>query len=262
MEGAPVKRLYHGDVAVGSVFEDGHARYVRLAGLLPQSSAAPETQTREILDTMLALLGEAKLDFSHVVRTWFYCDDILAWYGQFNAARDAFFREHGVFDGLVPASTGMGGGNIAGRALLAGLLAVQPKTAGAEAIRVDSPLQCPAWDYGSSFSRAVEIATPASRRLMVSGTASIAQEGHTLHLGDLESQIRETFTVVEAILESRGMQWSQVTRALGYFKPGQNADRMQLLQDLAPPIPIVPVTNHVCRDDLLFETELEALITE
>ncbi len=260
MQDAHVTTLTRDGVAKGSVFEDAHARYVRLSGLTPNTDRDRGTQAREVLDSMLELLRETGLDFSHVARTWFYNDHILDWYGEFNAVRDTFFRELGVFDGLVPASTGMGGGNPPGRALTAGLLAVSPTSGDAHVRRVDSPLQCPALDYGSSFSRAVEVATPDARRLLVSGTASIAPEGHTLHLGDVEAQIAQTFRVVEAILASCEMDWDHVTRAIGYFKPGGPAENRRRLQTLLPRIPLIPVTNHVCRGDLLFETELEALL--
>jgi enamine deaminase RidA (YjgF/YER057c/UK114 family) len=260
MEGVSVTRLTHGGEVVGSVFEDAHARYLRLGGLLPQHEGDESAQTRELLLLMLSLLKEAGLDFSHVVRTWFYLADILDWYGEFNTARTRFFHENNVFAGLVPASTGMGGGNRLGRALTGGLLAVLPKTAGTSVMRVDSPLQCSARDYGSSFSRAVEVQTPAARRLLISGTASIDRDGHTVHKDDLEAQVRLTFEVVQAMLQARDMDWCDVTRAIAYVKPGQQADIASCLQELALPVPFVPVINDVCRDDLLFETEMDAMV--
>ena len=45
---------------------------------------------------------------------------ILDWYGDFNRTRDAFFSSRGIFDGLVPASTGMAGSNPQGTALNTG----------------------------------------------------------------------------------------------------------------------------------------------
>lgn len=55
-------------------------------------------------------LNRAGMDFSHVVRTWFYNNRLLDWYEEFNRARDTFFESRGVFDRLVPASTGIGSG--------------------------------------------------------------------------------------------------------------------------------------------------------
>ncbi|MFP4500917.1 MAG: Rid family hydrolase [Candidatus Hydrogenedentota bacterium] len=259
VSGAPVQILMRDGMAHGTVFEDEHVRYVRAGGLLPRAETSRRAQTRAVLEDMLPLLHEAGMDFSHVVRTWFYNDDILAWYADFNAARDDFFREQAVGTRVAPASTGMGGGNPAGRALTASVLAVRPKSDQTRVCRVDSPLQCPASDYGSAFSRAVEIATPSAKRLLVSGTASIAPEGHTLHVDDVQAQIAHTFRVVYAMLDARGMGWEHVTRAIGYFKPGAATVAREAWEGLFSRIPAIPVTNHVCRDDLLFETEVDAI---
>ena len=52
-----------------------------------------------------------------------------------------------------------------------------------------SPLQCPALEYGSSFSRAAELRTPGWRRVVVSGTASILPGSHEVaHVGDVDAQ--------------------------------------------------------------------------
>jgi len=201
------------------------------------------------------------MDFSQVLRTWFCNDDILSWYEDFNQARDTFFRERGIFDGLVPASTGVGGRNPAGAALTGGLLAVRAKGREAQAIAVPSPLQCPALEYGSSFSRAAELTAPDHRRLFVSGTASIAPEGHTVHVGDTDAQVALTMEVVEAILTSRDMGWGDVSRAIAYFK---HSGDVRALGDYCADrgiqtLPAVLVNDDICRDDLLFEIELDAV---
>ncbi|MCC6144412.1 MAG: translation initiation inhibitor [Candidatus Hydrogenedentes bacterium] len=258
-EGVDYQRVAVRGEILGTVFDDGHACYLRLAGLIPGKGGGRGVETRDGLDQMNALLADAGMSFRNVVRTWVYLADILSWYGEFNKVRTRFFHDFGVFSGLVPASTGMAGGNRAGAALSGGLFAVAPRSREVEVARVDSPLQCSARDYGSSFSRAVEITTPMSRRLLVSGTASIDRAGKTIFEGDLDAQVRQTFAVIKAILQSRGMSWGDVTRAIGYFKPGQEADIERCLRECAPPIPLIPVINHVCRDDLLFESELDAL---
>lgn len=205
-------------------------------------------------------LRAAGMDFSHVIRTWFYNYEMLQWYDEFNKVRTAFFHEHKVFDGLVPASTGIGGRNAAGAALTAGLVAV--RTPGVAPKAIASPLQCPALDYGSSFSRAVELKTPGYRRLMISGTASIAPEGHSVHIGDIDKQVQLTCDVAGAILQSRGMSWQDLSRAIAYFKYGKDAEaftRFCAAQHL-PSMPFLYTANDICRDDLLFEIELDAIV--
>jgi len=59
---------------------------------------------------------------------------------------------------------------------------------------------------------------PGCRRLLVSGTAGIDRSGKTVYVGDVKLQTEFTMEVVGAILESRGMDFSNVTRGIGYFK--------------------------------------------
>jgi hypothetical protein len=49
------------------------------------------------------------MDFGHVVAYMVLQHEMLQWYGEFNKVRTAFFKNHGVFDGVVPASKGIGG---------------------------------------------------------------------------------------------------------------------------------------------------------
>ncbi len=260
--GAQVEPLRMGDRVLGCLFEDDHAQYCRLGGLVSADASQPrDAQARDVFVQMEAGLRTTGMNFGHVLRTWFCNDDILSWYGQFNTARDTFFRERGVFDGLVPASTGVGGRNPAGAALTCGLLAVRAKGQEAQAIAVPSPLQCPALEYGSSFSRAVEFATPDHRRLFVSGTASIAPEGHTVHGGDATGQLALTMEVVEAILASRDMGWADVSRAIAYFKHSEDIPALggYCAEHGIQALPAVLVNDDICRDDLLFEIELDAV---
>ena len=249
---------------VGATFDADGLQCCRLGGLLPSDlSRSRSAQTRDIFDLMVQGLDIAGMAFSDVVRTWFYNHDMLEWYDEFNAVRNAFFQENGVFEGLVPASTGIGGGNAAGAALTAGLLAVRARP-GVEAVTpfaVPSPLQCPAPAYGSSFSRAAEFAAGGFRRLYVSGTASIEPGGRSVHIDDVDAQVDLTMDVVQAILESRGMKWEDVSRAIAYFKCGAEvgAFRRCCAERGIPALPAICANTDICRDDLLFEIELDAM---
>lgn len=260
--GMAVTRVQSRGRVVGSLFEDAAARYCRLTGLLPADTSRDRAEQADgILRWMDEVLAGQGLAFSDVFRTWFYNHDILDWYGDFNCVRTRFFEEKKVFDGLVPASTGIGGGNAADAALEAGLLALSPKGPGVEVYTVPSPLQSSARDYGSSFSRAVEVMMPDHKRLYVSGTASIDTEGRTVFLDDTEAQVRMTMEVVQAILQSRGLDWADVTRSLAYFKRAQDAPLLGAYcrdNDLVP-FPVIVAENDVCRDDLLFEIEIDAV---
>jgi enamine deaminase RidA (YjgF/YER057c/UK114 family) len=209
---------------------------------------------------MEAALQDEGMTFAHVVRTWFYIDAILAWYDDFNAVRNAFFEDRHIFAGVVPASTGVGIANPHGVALVGSLLAVKPLTAAAKVTAVPSPLQCPAPNYRSAFSRAVEVRLAGQRHLYVSGTASIAPGGESQHHGDRDAQIERTMQVVAAILESRGMSWADTTHAVAYFRSLQDEPRFTAWRRAhgLGALPVTAVEATICRDELLFELELEA----
>lgn len=262
VRGMNVQRIRVEDRVVGSLFDDGYARHCYLGDLWPGDGTAPRgIQARCTYELMETALRKVGMNFDHVVRTWLYLDHILDWYGELNQVRNQFYRERGTFDKLVPASTGIGGGNAAHRAMIADAYAIEPRHPDVKIFAVPSPLQCPALEYGSSFSRAVEVDLPDHRTLWVSGSASIEPGGKTAHLGDIKGQIQLTMDVVQAILESRGMKWHDATRTVAYVKHASYAPAFREfctangLQD----IPMVITENDVCRDDLLFEVEVDAV---
>lgn len=254
-------RPLHGDGRLcGFVCEDDLATWCWLTDLVPPATGSVEQQAEALFDLLGRCLGAAGLAWSDLVRTWYFNHDILAWYDIFNRVRTACFRHHGIFDGLVPASTGVGMPNVHGSALVVNAWAVRPKDDRVRLREVVSPLQCPAPTYGSSFSRAVEITTPQHRRLTISGTASIAPDGRSAHRGDIDAQISLTMEVVEAILASCGLGWADATRAIAYFRDGADAPRLHAWcsDHGVAGLPVVCAEAIVCRDDLLFEMEIDA----
>ena len=258
---APVRTICLDGQIVGRVYEDEHAQYCHLGGLLPTDvHATREAQTRDCFERVEAALNQIGMDFSHVVRTWLYLKRLLDWYREFNVVRNAFFDERHVFDGLVPASTGIGGGNPANAALTVAALAIRPKTDQLRIFAVPSPLQCPATEYRSAFSRAIEVDRPSLRQLYISGTASIAPDGKSVHQGDPIRQIDLSMAVAAAILHSRRMDWSNTTRLVAYFKHMSYLPHFTAWcqQHHLTDLPVVYSHADVCRDDLLFEVELDA----
>ncbi len=246
----------------GLVYADDYAEYCLLTGILPPDlSVSREDQTTAVFEGIEDALKDADMTFDNVARTWLYMDDILAWYDPFNHARDAFFRSRKVYDGLVPASTGIGSANIYGAAITACAIAVKPKNDGCYVIPVNSPLQCTALEYGSSFARAVEIGTSDYRTLLVSGTASIEPGGDTAFVDDVDKQIQLTMDVVQGILNSRDMDWSDTTRATIYLKKPEFQDNWNawLKKNNLENLPFIKVEADVCRDDLLVELEMDAV---
>ena len=256
-------RVTLGGRVVGTVFEDGGARHCLLGGLMPRDvTLAWPDQVPTLLADAARALASVGFGYGDLARTWFYNDDILAWYDDFNRARTGFYRQQRFATGSLPASTGISARNPCGAALTFGGWAVIPASAGASMREVASPLQCPAPAYGSSFSRAMEIVSGGRRRLLVSGTASIEPGGKTVWQGDTARQIDLSMKVVEAILASRQLGFGDVTRATAYFK---HADDVALFESWCAArgldrLPVVPLHCDICRDDLLFEIELDACV--
>lgn len=262
MSGVRLRPVSFNGRDIGFIYEDQHARYCRLRGVLPADTSASRTeQTLSVYRNIEAALKNEFFAFTDIVRTWIYLDRLLEWYGPFNTVRTDFFKSHGTFDHMVPASTGIGAANPFGAAITMDVLAVQPKTAVLKIFEVASPLQNPALDYKSSFSRAVEMDYPTHRNLFISGTASIAPDGSTVHLDDPEQQIRLTMNVIKAILESRRMGWDDLFRGIAYFK---NMEYLPVYRRITeelgiPRFPLAVSHADVCRNDLLFEIEVDAV---
>jgi enamine deaminase RidA (YjgF/YER057c/UK114 family) len=222
--------------------------------------AAHDRQTTQAFRSLERALHAAGFTFGDVVRTWCYNHELLAWYDTFNRARSAFYREVAFRTGATPASTGISAANPAGAALVLAGLAVRPGLLRQGARAIGSPLQCPAPAYGSAFSRAMEINTGNRRRLLISGTASIAPGGETVFVGNVKEQIALTMRVIAAILESRGMTWANATRSIAYFKsPGSVREfRNWCDENHWNDPPCITLHCDICRADLLFELELDA----
>jgi enamine deaminase RidA (YjgF/YER057c/UK114 family) len=258
----PVERVIFNGRFIGSVFTDGGARQCVLGGLGPEDkSGSGADQTLRTLENLQTVLAEAGFKLEDVVRTWFFLENILSWYDDFNRARTQVYAGVKFRTGSLPASTGVGGKNPARAALALAAWAFRPVEKNSYAEEVASPLQCPAPAYGSSFSRAMEISTNGGRQLFISGSASIAPGGKTLWVDDVRKQIGLTMDVVEAILRSRGFGFGDLSRATAYFRHSADADAFAewLAANRSLKLPVVTAQCDVCRDDLLFELEAEAM---
>lgn len=250
---------------IGFIVETENSRQCRLCGIIPEDSGSSRgEQVRQVFNTMRAALEMFGFKFTDTIRTWFYIDHIQDWYAEFNRVRTEFYTQDGIFNSILPASTGIGAGNPAGTALCADLLAIQPKNAMTRIEELPSPMQPPATTYKSSFSRGIKIIEPGFEKLIVSGTASIGKDGKTEHVENPEGQIELTMDVIKAILETQGMGWNSIFRSIAYFTDKKFVPLFEtcLKKKGIRRLPTAYVFADICRADLLFEIELDAIHLE
>ncbi|MEE4114994.1 MAG: RidA family protein [Marinilabiliaceae bacterium] len=235
-------------------------RFVYLNALIDRSrDSGSSDQAAGVFNTLKSGLKDNNLEPAGIVRTWIYLDNILGWYDEFNSVRSAYFKEHGIFDSLVPASTGIGSANAFKRAIVLSGLAIE-RSEGLSIETISSPLQCEALDYKSSFSRAIRLKSKEYKKLMISGTAAILPGGETAHIGEMKKQVEMTFRVLKAILNKEGMDFQDVSRAIAYF-PDSTTKNVLIdccRQNKLNADTVLMVEADICREDLLFEMEMDA----
>jgi enamine deaminase RidA (YjgF/YER057c/UK114 family) len=239
-----------------------------LARLLPsEARSQPADETREALLLADQMLRGCEWSFADVCRTWFFLDDILAWYDDFNRTRNEVFENLGLLNGspasVIPASTGIRGRNARGHRCTFDLLATRPlagRTLSVERLR--NPLQNEAPEYGSAFSRGLSIATDRCRYFLLSGTASIDEHGNTIHPGDFDCQARRTLDNVESLLASGGAVFDDICQASVFVKHLEDVERLHRILKLRglDNLPLVCTIEDICREDLLVELDATAVI--
>src|SRR5579884_1651558 len=77
-----------------------------------------------------------------------------------------------------------------------------------------------AYDYAkpSSFSRGMRIDLNGLVILLISGTASIDEQGETVHAGDFRAQCRRMFHNITGLLAAEGATWKDIVRTTYYLR--------------------------------------------
>jgi len=70
----------------------------------------------------------------------------------------------------------------------------------------------------SSFSRALRLDFGDYKVLLISGTASVNEEGKAEHIGDFKAQLWRTYRNITTLLEAEGMTWHDVVRTTNYLR--------------------------------------------
>ena len=119
----------------------------------------------------------------------------------------------------------------------------------------------------SSFSRALRLDLGGYKVVLVSGTASVNEEGQPEHIGDFKAQLWRTYVNITNILEAEGMSWHDVVRTTNYLRDIErdygefNKIRTTFYQWLGlDPLPAATgIQARLCWETLLVEVEVYAI---
>jgi len=215
-----------------------------------------------VFDKTSDILRSCKMAEMHVARTWIYLDDILGDYEILNNAREAFFaRWYSAANHFIPASTGIEGHVIPPAPLALRFCAFSGKDISIK--QQTSPLQNEATEYGKLFSRCVVVGLPQNQLVYISGTASIDKSGASVYTGNFTRQMEFTLEILAAILKEVNGDFSHTAQATVYLKNHQDIDACRKILDKSgfpASRALFQLDHHVCRDDLLCEIELTAVI--
>lgn len=70
----------------------------------------------------------------------------------------------------------------------------------------------------SSFSRALKLEFGDYKILLISGTASVNEEGKAEHIGDFGAQLWRTYRNITNLLAAENMTWHDVVRTTNYLR--------------------------------------------
>jgi enamine deaminase RidA (YjgF/YER057c/UK114 family) len=123
------------------------------------------------------------------------------------------------------------------------------------------------YDKPSSFSRGLRIDLDNLVILLISGTASIDENGQTVHVGDFDAQLRRTYHNITGLLAAEGATWKDVVRTTCYLRDIErdyeafNRGRTAFFREQGlDPLPAsTGIQAILCRPELLVEIEAIAM---
>lgn len=269
-----IQTILDGDEPRGRCWQLGGTRFLLLQDVRGTAGAdedpSPAAQAQRAILRADALLKAHGANYGHTARTWFYLANILDWYGDFNRARTALYRKFGLVaeaqpGRILPASTGIRAGLSGEAACSVDVLAIVGPEKGEPAVRaLRNPRQEEAFLYGSSFSRGAAIRVPGETLIQLSGTAAIDERGASLYPENVRAQVRCTLDKVVGVLTQSRACLRDLCSATLFVKRAEDADAVcaEMAAAGLGDLPAVYVVTDVCRDELLFEIDAEAVVPE
>jgi enamine deaminase RidA (YjgF/YER057c/UK114 family) len=255
-----VELLRVGNRTLGCVYNDAFARHCLLGEIIPaRGLTKPGEQLRDVLAQIQASLEMMGTGVNAVTRTWFYLNRGNDWGKEFYPLVTEFFGPRRNRSGGIPATTQVIAQNAYGVAISAGAWAVVPTSPFTTVRAITSPLQGAPGDRGMNQARGMEWNTALHRRVTISSAGSFGFDGELLHAGEIAAQVELTMDAVEAMLVSRGLDFSDVTRAIAYVKLPRHSRAVESwFERHGIDFPAIITSAHFLHDDQLFELEVDA----
>ena len=260
----PSSKLNSVQEGTSLILKRGELSHHWTTGLTCLSGSTHYDQTLGILKDYLAFLRSRDMTLAdNVIRTWFFLQNIDAYYQGLVTARREFFAEHGLTPAThFLASTGIEGSyvDIAAKVTMD---AYSISGVRSEQIKFLSALDhlSPPHIYGVTFERGTSVSYRDRKHIFISGTASIDNQGDILYPGDVKLQLDRTLENVEALLKQGGAGFHDLCMLIVYVRDLSDFDGVrQQLRGRFGDMPISLVIAPVCRPGWLVEVDGQAIV--
>ena len=196
------------------------------------------------------------------MRTWIYVRDIDINYSGVVNARNDVFKEHQLTaDTHFIASTGIGGESTLPNSLISiDFLSVKDIDEDDVQYLKAVDFLNPTHEYGVAFERGTRLKLEDTDMCYISGTASIDNNGHILHCGNVLKQAERLLLNIQALLKDGESDLSNVDFFVAYLRDISDYSIIyELMKSRFPNIPTIIVEGRVCRPGWLVEMECIAL---
>lgn len=196
------------------------------------------------------------------LRTWFFARDIDSDYEGVVKARKENFDNNGLTkDTHYITSTGIQG-SAANHQIKVLMDAYAVKGIEPDQIQYLYALDylSPTYNYGVTFERGVAVIYGDRRKVYISGTASIDNQGNIVHIGNVEQQVYRMWENVEALLREADCTFDDICQSIVYLRDfGDYQVVKSLFQQKFNKSPYLIVFAPVCRPGWLVEMECIAI---
>ncbi len=227
-------------------------------------SSGSYAQTLELFNNLKQKMSRDKLNMAeHLLRTWIYVQAVdINYEGMVRARREVFEQEGLNRNTHYVSSTGIEGRHyLPSNLVFMDAYVVQGLKKGQQKYLYAPQHLSPTQLYGVTFERGTAIEYGDRRHVIISGTASIDNQGQTLYPMDIQAQTRRMFENVEALLSEAGAGFGDLAHVVVYLRDMADYELVKsLVNSRLPKVPQVYVLAPVCRSQWLVEMECMAVL--